>query len=585
MAKVGDYKIKDFYQGGYSSLDPSQNISPFQSPIGTADIGMSTDARSANVVKTVSQNLSAGAKAIELNQVFPETFDSVPNEQLKEVKRMTDLLGVDITFHAPVLEPSGMAQQGGFSETNRISVENQMKQAVERAALLKPEGNIPVTFHSSAALPGFMTPKNKEPEETYVVNVETGAPNRIPINVRRYPGEEEIDIDKEVKRINEDQWKSQLTSLGYAATMGLSHLGRGFEDKIKKGKIDTLEWHAGKGYVNDSYRQLKRLYDTAYNAISKNGNNPKDKELLDDFYNRVEKGANEIEKSSDEIEKIEMMTKIIEDGLATFDKLSEPPKMFQRIDEFARDKSTETFANVALNTYEKFVKKGKKAPIICIENPPVGGAFAKGEDLKKIVEESREKFVNKLVDNGISKSEAQKQAEQLIGVTWDVGHINMLRKYGYDEKDILEQTEKIAHLTKHVHLSDNFGMEHTELPMGMGNVPIKEIMEKLGEKGYKGKKIIEAMHWWQHFSEQGKIPPLQPTLEAFGSSIYADGAGPYWNQVVGLHQGYFGGYGMMLPPVNYNTWGGGWSMASLPAELGGQMPGSQGSRISGRPME
>ena len=55
----------------------------------------------------------------------------------------------------------------------------------------------------------------------------------------------------------------------------------------------------------------------------------------------------------------------------------------------------------------------------------------------------------------------------------------MLRKEGYSEKDIVKQTEIIAPFVKHVHLSDNFGFEHTELPMGMGNVPLKEIMEKL----------------------------------------------------------------------------------------------------------
>ena len=54
-----------------------------------------------------------------------------------------------------------------------------------------------------------------------------------------------------------------------------------------------------------------------------------------------------------------------------------------------------------------------------------------------------------------------------------------------------------------VHLSDNFGMEHTELPMGMGNVPLKEVMEKLGQKGYEARKIIEAGHWWRIHSLQG----------------------------------------------------------------------------------
>ncbi len=178
----------------------------------------------------------------------------------------------------------------------------------------------------------------------------------------------------------------------------------------------------------------------------------------------------------------------------------------------------------------------------------------------------------------MSKGEAQRVAEKLIGATWDVGHINMLRKHGFEEKHIIQETEKIAPFVKHVHLSDNFGMEHTELPMGMGNVPMKEIMEKLGKKGFEAKKIIEAGQWWQHM----QTSPFQATVEGLGSPMFTTG-GPYWNQGTQLQQGYLGGYGMMLPQINYETFGAGFSQ--LPIELGGQRGGNTGSRMSGKPME
>jgi hypothetical protein len=585
MAKIGDYKIENFYQGGYSSLDPSQNFSPISYTTQVRDIGIATDPRVANIVKDASHKLSSGARTIEISQVSPEVFDSIPDEQLIETKRLAKLLDVDITMHAPVIEPSGMTQQG-FSESNRIAVENQMKQAMRRASLLNPNGSIPVTFHSSASVPDFIVPKEKKPEETYIVDIETGAPSKIPIKTRAFPGEKEIDINKEIKRHNEDHWNNQLTSLSYAASMGENHWENGIKEKIA-GQETSLNLHVGINYINDSYRQLKRLYDTAYNAISKDKNsNPNDKRVLDSFYKRVEKEAEIIKNNPKDPRNVERMQKIVKAGLTAFDKLSTPPEMIKKIDDFAREKTTETFANVALDTYNEFTKKGKKSPIICIENPPAGTtAFNTGEELRKVIEISREKLVNKLTEEGVSKSEAKKQAAQLIGATWDVGHINMLRKYGYSEKDIIKETKKIAPVTKHVHLSDNFGMEHTELPMGMGNVPMKEIMEKLGEKGFEAKKIIEAGNWWQHFSDQGKISPFQSTLEAFGSSIYSEGVGPYWNQVGDSQQGYFSGFGTMLPQGNYSMWGSGFSMSSLPIELGGQMPGGQGSRMSGRPME
>jgi hypothetical protein len=108
---------------------------------------------------------------------------------------------------------------------------------------------------------------------------------------------------------------------------------------------------------------------------------------------------------------------------------------------------------------------------------------------------------------------------------------------------------------------------------------MKEIMEKLGQKGFEAKKIIEAGTWWQHF----QTPHIRETFEGLGSPMYTSGAGPKWNQSLGLQQGYFSGYGMMLPSNNYQTFGAGFSQ--LPGELGGEMQRGQGSRMSGRGME
>ena len=127
-----------------------------------------------------------------------------------------------------------------------------------------------------------------------------------------------------------------------------------------------------------------------------------------------------------------------------------------------------------------------------------------------------------------------------------------------------------------------FGYSDSHLPPGMGNVPFKEILEKLEKKGdMEGvRKIVEAGGWVQHF----QTSPLSYTLEGMGSPIYSEGVGPYWNQAVGLYQGYFGGGGNFLPNINYETFGAGFSQ--LPAELGGQRGGGgQGDRMSGRGME
>jgi hypothetical protein len=77
--------------------------------------------------------------------------------------------------------------------------------------------------------------------------------------------------------------------------------------------------------------------------------------------------------------------------------------------------------------------------------------------------------------------------------------------------------------------------------------------------------------------------PIQASLEGLGSSIYANGKTPYWNQAPGFYQGYSSGLeGAWLPGNNYQTFG--TYFSQLPTELGGSMQ-STGSRMSGRGME
>jgi len=583
-----DYSVSSIYQGGYSTFKPYPSLAPDEETVTAGSLGLTTDPRTANILKEVSTKLSTGVKQIEVEGLDPSVFESIPTQQLKEVNRLSKLTGVDVSLHGPLVEPSGIGQQG-FTETSRESAERQMKMAIERAHELNPEGNIPVTFHSSSGLSSAVKPMEKgemkELEEAYVIDRDSGRTGKIPLKKRQFPGEngETLDVEKEIEKLSEREWNSKITNLSYATDRanafiresGYLKFGAEAEEKagielVPEEKEAVQSFDFGSNYLKDSYRQLKDLYEEAYKYCPEN-----ERQILDDMGANIKAQVDKLNESERDTEKILLMQKIIGAGLKEFKKLS-PPRIYEEIEDFAKEKSVRTFANVAWDSYEKF--KGD-APIITVENPPVGGMFSTGEELKDLVEKSREKFVEKAVEEGLSKSEAKKQAEKLLGVTWDVGHINMLRKHGYEDKEILEETKKIAPLLKHVHLSDNFGFEHTELPMGMGNVPIKEIMEKLGKKGFEAKKIIEAGNWWQHFQS----PPVQETLEAFGSPLYSMNLGPYWNQTQGLQQNYFGGYGMMLPNQNYQMVGAGF--AQLPTELGGQLQGAGGSRMSGNQME
>jgi len=631
MAKEGDYKINEIYQGGYSSLDPEKaygtNFTGYH--MAGASLGITTDPRTANIIKDASTKLSSGAKQIELSLVSPEIFDAIPKQHFKEIKQLSKLIGTDVSVHGPVIDSAGISQQG-FSEVNRENSERKIIEVISRSREISPEGNIPVVFHSAEGIPGSEWKeipdigKGKLGKARQLITINRESGQMVPLKEERkfYPGKEkklkleveeklikgeitqeqiEKDEDKYFEKIpfeqgrvyspernlgvaNRSKWNNEISPLFFNKeradeilnnnAVQIQHLTDYIEEaKRKKQKLELtptqeqayIKFQDAQNYLSEINTTANALFSKAYEY----GNEHQKKQLIEinnQYKKDLEKNGREVMGQSRAMHKL----------LSSLQDSSMAPEMFVPIEKFAVDQSSKTFGNAAFESFKKFKDK---APLICIENPPVGFALSTGEDLKNLVVASRKKFVERAVQEGVSESSAKKQAEKLIGATWDVGHINMLRKQGFEEKDIIKETEKIAPFVKHVHLSDNFGMEHTELPMGMGNVPIKEIMEKLGQKGFEAKKIIEAGNWWQHFQTN----PFKETMEGVGSPMYSTGAGPRWNQALGLQQGYLGGYGQMLPDINYQTFGAGFSQ--LPTDLGGQRAGAQGSRMSGQGME
>ena len=557
MAKEGDYIINNLYQGGYSSLSPSYGDMFTGYRVSAGSLGITTDPRSANILKEASSKLSGGSKHVELALVSPEIFDSIPKQQLKEVHRLSKLTGVEVSVHGPVMDSAGMSQQG-FSEINRQGAERRMADVIERSHEVDPRGNIPVVFHSSEGIPGteFETFQGeRKAKKMIVVNKESGKMIPIEAEKRYYPGKdlskaEPSPPEKELEAINQTEWgnaidqsffnKERADEILQKNQVQIEHLLKGLQNKtIKEEDINKIPQYrqaysnyiTAHNYLKDIHKNINALFSRAY----KYGTPDQQNELIkvsEEFKENLKK------KDSPVMAESQAMQSLLND-------LQRPdliPEMYVPIEEFATEKSSQSFGNAAFKAYKKF---GTKAPIVAIENPPAGFALSTGEDLKNLVKKSREQFVARAIETGkLSESEAKVQAEKLIGATWDVGHINMLRKSGATEKDIIKETEKIAPYVKHIHLSDNFGFEHTELPMGMGNVPLKEMMEKLPQKDIK--KIVEAGNWWQHFQTN----PMKESFEGLGSPMYSEGTGPFWNQSPAFQQGYFSGYGMMLPSIN-----------------------------------
>ncbi len=620
---------ESFYPGSSYSLEPNygDNFVGYRVPF--KSIGITTDARTANQVKDVSNKLNMGLKHVELSFLTPEVFESIPKQHTKEIQRVLKLTGAEASVHGPLVDPSGYTQQG-WSESMREAAERKMELAIERSHELDPKGNIPVTFHSANA-PGTEWKYEKDasgklvrkPVQIVGIDRDTGRPSGFKqeeVYFKELEKPEKISPERRINMYNNTQWKNQFSSLNLykkeadeMINSALFELAPVVDDLLegKKSPNDLSPVHQrswvqlkrGESMLDQIESQFENIYDNARKYAEPSSDMPekykkeflkKRDRVLDSINNEWVNYAKEQEKQfkKGEIGMINPAEKsqLLDDSITAINNLTRMrsddnrvaasviPRQIVPLEDFAKDKASDTFSNVALHGYKKF---NDKAPIVSIENPPAGMGISTGEDLKELVKESREKFVEKAVKEGYSKSEAKDVSKKLIGATWDVGHINMLRKFGAEKKDIVKETEAIAPMVKHVHLSDNFGLEHTELPMGMGNVPVKEMFEKLGKEGFKGKRITEAISWWQHFSEQGKISPLTPTLEAFGSPLYGTGA-PYWNQQIGTYGTYSAGYGRMLPDQHFSAYGAGWE--SLPVELGGQVQGKR-DRVGGAPME
>lgn len=596
MAKT-NYEF--FYEGTPYSLEPGYGELFLGYRMSPAEVGAPTSIQTANQITEVSNLLNQGIKTIELQPIQPEVFEQIPKQHFKEIVRLKKLTGAETTLHAPMVEPSGFTKEG-WTEYNREAAERQLKEVIKKAHQLSPDGNIPVTIHASG-IPGtefIKTEEGVKEGQIAAINRETGQITAIKREKEAYPeytgtGEEIKwrEAAEKLKSANLTEWDNKITNLAFykkeadeilnRATPGIAPI----INKIDEGKITQEELKQyGKPleqikraglFLEDLEMRFRNMYSEAY-KYSDEENRKKLRTIGEKWAEAAKKMKKEIEQGkTNEIKAIFEKSQLLDQTINTLGdpRIVSAPKTYVPVEEFATEKASQTFSNVAFEGYKKY---GDKAPIVSIENLYPGVAFSRAEDLKNLINKTKEEFMIKAVQQGYSKSSAKAAADKLIGATWDVGHINMIRKQGFEKKDILAETKKISPYVKHVHLTDNFGFSDSHLPPGMGNVPIKEMMKELEKKGYKGKGIVEAGGWVQHF----KTSPHPYVLEALGSPLYTMQMAPYWNQIMNTYGSYFSGYGPFLPEQSFSMYGAGFS--TLPVELGGQIPGKQ-SRVSGTP--
>ncbi len=609
---MGDDHTHEHYSGRYSPLFPDTGKGLNETFIGgllpTSKIGASTSTQTANQLSEVEARLREGMRVVEMGTISPTTFETIPLEHFKEMHRLAKLANAEVTVHAPLIDPSGFAGEGrGWGgEEERQNAERQLKAVVERSHDISPKGVIPITIHAAGMnVPANEWTKDEKGKITlgtmYVINQKSGEVAPLKREKTYYPGEgEKIETPQEqLEKINDTDWKNNKLQVverlrDAEEIMRTIEETRGaeIEKALNKGEISLaqiqsdphlsqafntyqIESNKLKSFLSDVGSKINGMYDKAQEFLpddkKEREKNKKILESVNDDWKNFDKTMKKKEvESIGEAERLRLQL-----FGKTFHKLAgmEAPEVFKPIEKFAMEKASETLSNIAVDSYSKYKDN---APYVSIENVHPHVAMSTGEELRKLIEVTRQKFVKKMEAQGMDTERAKTKAEEMIGATWDVGHINMIRKYGYGEEKIMEETGKISKFVKHTHLHDNFGYHDSHLPPGMGNVPFKKIMESLKSKGYDGRAIIEAGAFVAEF----KASPHLYSLQKLGSPIYYS-AGPGWHQTP-QYSSYFSSYGAVFPEQHFSMYGGGFSQ--LPVELGGRA-GGKGGRFSGTPME
>ncbi|MEM2478633.1 MAG: TIM barrel protein [Candidatus Pacearchaeota archaeon] len=591
--------------------EPSDLFVGYRLP--ASKLGAGASAFSINQIQEVSNRLNTGMKIVEAGVISHETFQKIPKQHFQEIARLAKLTGSEVTWHAPIVDPAGFTGDRVDEETRKTN-EAILWDCIEKATIATG-GRQPITIHSTSGIPASAITRVENGKEVveavgvidivndYRIRGITGKPLLKPEEIAEGKIPEPLkpeQIDKFLEEKNKERWNEFVDFLErkkmevepsiikypieQAETM-LKRLEESYAYRLFQKPLDALTQEE-RASVSEMMEREGSVRELKYGLLRSRNLFSELKDDVDRIF-RVAWEACEYDKRKQEklreiAKKIKEVKPDAEGMMALtniFNQLKEiSPPMFIKAEDFARQKASETIANLAAKAYEKFKDK---APILSIENLFPNQAFGRSEELKKLIEESRQKFVEKMAAK-VGEKRAKELAEQMIGATWDIGHANIWRSYGKKPEEIKAELEKIKPFVKHVHITDNFGFVDSHLPPGMGNIQpeVFKELKSLLEKGVKG--VLEVPTLALPPPQGFGVSPYPYALAALGSPLYTYAMAPFWNQALSADlPAYFTGYGPILPEQHFTMYGAGFS--ALPIELGGQVARKTG--FGGAPME
>ena len=595
--------------------------------------GAPTSPQTPNQIGEMGRLLNSGMKNVEVGALQTETFETIPKQHFEEMRRLAKLTDSNVSIHAPLVDPAGFTQQG-WNEENREESERYIRSVIDKAHELNPDGNIPVNMHTTLGVPGSTTviKDGKEVEQVmHAVDQEKGQLIPLKREELEYIDRTKVWTPQErLENLNQTSWdQEQLQLMSYQkAKQELEHMnnritrdplwlelnvearneagGHGSMPNERKAELQRMkaqielnnrqiaehDQHLISGLNNLHHKYVKyrgepesneervifRKIDQRLGATRKEYTDFREnyrKEIQKLLAKRAKDKISEAEFFAKKGE-LDMTSSKVHDHILSDLSQLPAPEFYIPAEEFTKKKAIETFSNVASDAYKKY---GDKAPLLALENFMPTTVLSRAEGMRDLIKKTRDETAKKIAEKKkIPLDQAKKAASQIVAATWDVGHIHQLKKQGFTEKELLEETEKIAPYVKHIHLTDNFGYSDAHLPLGMGDVPIKEHLKRLNKgPGKDAAGIVESGAFPAHFKQS----PLPQTLEYLESPVYSYSAGPTWADARDMYASYLVGYGDILPEKHFDTFFGG-GFSRLPKELGGQSGGNR-SRFAGTP--
>ena len=478
----------EFQNDYWIPLDRNKNMRD-KLDISIKDIGISHGM--GDPLKGLRTHIAEGASHVELGfggigkgslsggNVTPET---VSKESRKAIKELSRINKVGVSTHASygVTGFAGFTPQG-FSDSEQQKNLNEIKKAIEFAADATEGGA--VVIH----------------------------PGEFPRPISEFEGFEEYEGEKQKGIVNfVDDRTGKILQLTQDIAVHKPVMENG-EYVIDKSGGYKLEKWGYKDYLNKFGGEKTKAAEAFYKDYLRN-----EFEKSEAISNRRRLQANDIKKEIDEVDALiktatedkklkykslleELKNKreaFIEESLAHAKDAAEKKETFDHIKpikDYGLKRSASAISDAAIYAYELEKKRDLKKPLfISPENIfPEFGYSSHPKELKELIQQSRKELARKLMQKkGLSKEGAKEEAEKHIRATFDIGHVNVWKRFfkGSDEDFKKWVNKEVDDLVKnkiigHVHMSDNFGYNDEHLKIGEGNAPIEDFVKKMVKAG------------------------------------------------------------------------------------------------------